>query len=65
MEMTSMSPDIVKMVSAIIEVIEDNHGYTVDEIDYDERRRKPTIFSRGMNPCTPRKPYIPYKHITF
>ncbi|HRT38410.1 MAG TPA: hypothetical protein P5213_02985 [Rectinema sp.] len=36
MEMTSMSPDIVKMVSAIIEVIEDNHGYTVDEIDYED-----------------------------
>ena len=32
---------------------------------YEDRRRKPTIFSRGMNPYTPRKPYISYKHITF
>ena len=25
---------------------------------YEDRRRKPMIFSRGMNPYTPRKPYI-------
>ena len=31
---------------------------------YDKCRRKPTIFSRGMNPYAPRKPYIPFKHIT-
>lgn len=31
---------------------------------YDKCRRKPTIFSRGMNPYTPRKPYIPIVHIT-
>ena len=32
-------------------------------IDYEDRRRKPTIFSRGMNPHTSRKPYILAKHI--
>jgi len=36
MEMTSMSPDIVKMVSAIIGVIEGGYGYTVGEIDYED-----------------------------
>ncbi len=32
----------------------DNDGVYLEIINYEDRRRKPTIFSRGMNPYGPR-----------